>query len=105
YATSRSRDKARAILKDVPFDLPAIVLNGAMVADGKTGAVIHSVPLAPDVVMRVLAVCEGMATLPFVLGQEAGVDVLLWSAARNEGQAQFLVQRGGDPRLRRCDPL
>lgn len=103
YATARSAEKAKSMLGAVPFELPAIVLNGAMLVDAKTGRSIHAESLAEATASRLLELCAQTGVCPFVLGREDERDVLLWSAPRNAAQERFVARRRGEPRMRRCE--
>lgn len=105
YATARSAEKAKSILGAVPFELPAIVLNGAMLIDAKTGRAMRAEALPDATTSRLLELCARAGVCPYVLGRENERDVLLWSAPRNEAQERYLARREGEPRMRRAEPL
>lgn len=100
FATSRSPEKALALLKDLNLSLPGICLNGAVTVNVKNGDVLSSVELAYDLARRVMDIAMAIECSPFVLGRDGDRDVLAYSDSSNDAQTRFLAQRRNDPRLR-----
>lgn len=105
FATSRSPEKALALLQGIDLSLPGICLNGAICIDVRTGEVLASTHLPAQFAASVMQTAAAAGCTPFVLGRQAGRDVLLYSDPHNDAQRRFLAQRRDDPRLRRAESV
>ncbi len=98
YATARSYEKAKSLLKGHNFNTPSIVLNGAVIMSPE-GEIISSKCMSYIQLSSILEISRSHGIDPFILGMEEGKDKFLYTDTLNEGQKQFIENRKGDSRL------
>ncbi len=99
FATARSPQTALPLLKSVPFQLPAVVYNGAFLADPRTGKLSDGVYLAADALEVLLAHAVGLGLTPLVFHFAGGRDRVSAVAQGQTWQAsQFFADRADAPR-------
>ena len=66
FATARTSETAFPILKNVPFRLPVVLMNGVLIYDMLTGEYLHKNPLSEDTVSEVKALIKKCGVSGFV---------------------------------------
>ncbi len=106
-ATARSPHSIRAIVGNLPLQLPVIALHGALLSDIASGRHhrIRSVPRA--VTEAVIAIARRHDTPPWVSTHTDGADRLAYEAVTNAGMQWYLDDRARvrDPRLQWVERL
>lgn len=111
YSTSHSYYTASRILKDVKFNLPCIVQNGAYVIDAATGDILRKNLLSHDIYNDILSMNKFFHLNPFIVGKtDEGEERLLYDTTCNNAQDNFIDERiaRNDKRvcmLRNCPTL
>lgn len=100
YATARSCHSAVRLLGDIDFRLPAIVRNGTVLADPRTGREREVILFAPDKVQAIRRCMEGLKLCGFVTTYMAGKERKLYlEEGINQGFGHYLEEHSADHRL------
>jgi 5-amino-6-(5-phospho-D-ribitylamino)uracil phosphatase len=102
-ASARSVQSMRPLLGDLPFRMPVVAMNGALLTDWATGRHVEIRSIPSDAVAQVLAAATGTALQPFVTSHDGTRDNLYLPEPDNGGMAWYVEERRRvrDPRL--CD--
>lgn len=98
YATARSHEKAKSLLRGHKFNTPSVVLNGSVIMSPR-GDILVCNSLPDDITNYTIELGRLYNLSPFILGIENSRDIFLYTNQMNEGQLRFIQQRKNDPRL------
>ena len=100
YATARSGHSAAKLVGDIDFRLPAIIRNGTVFADPKTGRETEIIMFAPKEAQAIGRCMEGLKLCGFVTTYLAGVEKKLYLEGRvNKSFGHYLEEHSTDRRL------
>lgn len=101
YATARSIHSARIVADGLRMELPAIIYNGAMLADARNGRIISSLSHSQETVAALRdMIGQTNAPMPFVYALTDGREsVRYMQGSLNDGMARYLASRPGDKRF------
>ena len=95
-ASARNLASIRRLLRDVPFTLPVIEINGAFVSDYVTGRHLCINDIPRDITAEVCRLCENNGCVPFLAAFDGNEDHLFYEAATNEGMEWFIADKTED---------
>ncbi len=100
YATARTGHSAARLLEGIDFRLPAILRNGTVFAEPRTGRVEEVILFSPEEVQAIRRYMEGLEPCGFVTTYLSGEEKKLYLEGRvNEGFGHYLQEHSGDGRL------
>ncbi len=103
YATARSFRSASGITKDISFRLPAILRNGTVLADPRTGENLEISAFGEEL-QSIRRALSGINVPGFVTTYIGTKEAKLYMAGRmNEGFQDYLQGHSDDKRIRRVD--
>ena len=92
-ASARSIVSLKPILKDIPFQLPVIEINGSFITDFATGSHIIINDMAKDVIQDVFDRVVSHNCLPFLSAYDGTQDRLYYQTMPNDGMQWYLDDR------------
>jgi 5-amino-6-(5-phospho-D-ribitylamino)uracil phosphatase len=101
-ASARSVQSMRPLLGDVPFRMPVVAMNGALLTDWSAGRHVEIRAIPAGAVAEVLAIAAPTGLDPFVTSHDGEQDNLYLPEPGNGGMAWYVEERRRvrDPRLR-----
>lgn len=107
FATARSIESAKPIMKELDIKLPVITANGAFLTDFKTHRHIHVNEIEKGVKKRALEIIHSNSCEPFMSSHNDGSDNLYFSSINCEGMNIFYNDRveKKDRRLKKTEDL
>lgn len=101
YATARSFATAAKVTRGIRMSLPAIVYNGTFIVDGLSGERLLSNTLDKGFVADAADFLGRRGVRALVYAFVDGVERVSWlRGGVNDGIAEYIASRAGDPRLR-----
>lgn len=107
FATARSIESSKPIMKELDIKLPVITANGAFLTDFKTHSHIHVNEIEKEVKKRALEIIHSNSCEPFISSHNNGSDNLYFSNINCEGMNIFYKDRveKKDRRLKKTEDL
>ena len=106
-ASARSRYSTLPILGKIPFRLPVVEINGALISDYVTGEHIFINNIDSQIVPQIYSAITAHGCLPFVTTFNGREDCLYYQKLLNEGMQWYFDNRSSnnDKRLRQTEDL
>ncbi len=102
YATARRFDSANFRMNKAEIKLPVILMNGAIIADGKTGEVISLNGLDNTDLSEIKKAAEQYGEAPIVFSFIDGIMRASYLESKKSRVKSFLDDRKGDKTIRSC---
>jgi Cof subfamily protein (haloacid dehalogenase superfamily) len=106
-ASARSRYSTMPILGQIPFRLPVVEINGALISDYVSGEHIFINNIDAQIVPQIFSAILAHECLPFVTTFNGKEDCLYYNKILNDGMQWYFDNRSenNDKRLRRTEDL
>ncbi len=100
FATARSATSAEHAVRGLDLRIPAILYNGGLIYDYRTGTTLRATLFPEDEKGYVLGVLRSFGICPFVYGAQREAERVKWVVENEtEGMRRYLYRRRGDKRL------
>ncbi len=97
-ATARTPATVVALLQQLDLNIPAVLMNGAVLYDVRNTRYIHTNPFTDaDLVLHYIALLKGRGLIPFVYHIDNNKLKVFHAPLNNEGQRQFKCERENTP--------
>lgn len=103
YATARRFDSANFRMAKAEISLPVILMNGVIIADGKTGEIIKLNGLENSDLSKIKKTLERYGEAPIVYSYINGKQRASYLESKKKQVASYINDRRGDKTLRPCE--
>lgn len=95
-ASARNYASIKRLMRNVPFKLPIIEINGSYVSDYATGKHLQINDIPREVNSEICRLCEENGCVPFIAAFDGKEDHLFYEAVSNQGMEWFIADKTED---------